>query len=134
MPYEPHPDFKQPDDENAAIWRYLDFTKFVSLLDRRELFFSTVDGLSKSDPFEGSLPFPNVVSRSLIMRKVAEYPKVEYSEVKEQATLTREGFGKRLRSCVGVNCWHINQYESVAMWKLYLKSDEGIAITSISPK
>ena len=27
-----------------------------------------------------------------------------------------------------VNCWHINDYESAAMWKLYLKSDEGIAI------
>ena len=27
-----------------------------------------------------------------------------------------------------VNCWHINDYESAAMWRLYLKSDEGIAI------
>lgn len=29
-----------------------------------------------------------------------------------------------------VNCWHANEHESAAMWKLYLKSDEGIAIQS----
>jgi hypothetical protein len=29
-----------------------------------------------------------------------------------------------------INCWHANEHESAAMWKLYLKSDEGIAIQS----
>jgi len=29
-----------------------------------------------------------------------------------------------------INCWHMNDHESAAMWKLYLKSDEGIAIQS----
>jgi hypothetical protein len=29
-----------------------------------------------------------------------------------------------------LNSWHINEYESAAMWKLYLESDEGIAIQS----
>ncbi len=27
-----------------------------------------------------------------------------------------------------INCWHLNHCESAAMWKLYLKSDEGIAV------
>ena len=34
-----------------------------------------------------------------------------------------------LKSAV-VNCWHMNEHESAAMWKLYLKSDEGIAVQS----
>lgn len=29
-----------------------------------------------------------------------------------------------------MNCWHISDYESDAMWKLYLKGEEGIAIQS----
>ena len=29
-----------------------------------------------------------------------------------------------------INCWHSNQHESAAMWKIYLKSDEGIAVRS----
>ena len=29
-----------------------------------------------------------------------------------------------------INCWHMNDHESAAMWKLYLKSNEGIAVQS----
>ena len=29
-----------------------------------------------------------------------------------------------------MNCWHENEHESAAMWDLYLKSNEGIAIRS----
>ena len=31
---------------------------------------------------------------------------------------------------VAINCWHINENESSAMWSLYLKSNEGISIQS----
>jgi len=34
------------------------------------------------------------------------------------------------RKFVFVNCWHMSEYESGALWRLYLKSDEGIAIQS----
>ena len=29
-----------------------------------------------------------------------------------------------------INCWHLNSHESAAMWVLYLKSNEGIAVQS----
>ena len=35
-----------------------------------------------------------------------------------------------MRRYIAMNCWHMNHYESAAMWRLYLKSDEGIAIRS----
>lgn len=59
---------------------------------------------------------------------------------------TSENFKKHSRSIVGqvvksvydrsekdkkrvfVNCWHLNEYESAAMWDLYLKNEEGVAI------
>ena len=59
--YIEHYVFETPSDENVTIWRYLDFTKFVSLLDRQQLFFARVDTLD--DPFEGSYPKGNIVLR-----------------------------------------------------------------------
>jgi hypothetical protein len=49
--YEEHPNFVPPPDR-ARLWRYMDFTKFVSLLDKEALFFSSAAILG--DPFEGS--------------------------------------------------------------------------------
>lgn len=33
-----------------------------------------------------------------------------------------------------INCWHINKNESDAMWRLYLKDNEGVAIQSTTEK
>lgn len=41
---------------------------------------------------------------------------------------------REFRSIIYVSCWHINEHESAAMWKLYLKSDEGVAIQSTLPR
>jgi hypothetical protein len=50
--YEEHEVFDPPEDLDATIWRYVDFTKLVSLLDTKSLFFARADQLG--DPFEGS--------------------------------------------------------------------------------
>ena len=47
-------DVEEPSDPDAPIWRYLNFTKLVALLERRELYFTRVDRLT-ADPFEGAL-------------------------------------------------------------------------------
>ena len=39
--YTEHEAFNPPPDD-AVLWRYMDFTKFVSLLDRSALFFTKV--------------------------------------------------------------------------------------------
>lgn len=38
--------------------------------------------------------------------------------------------GMDYRKYIYVNCWHMSDHESAALWRLYLKSDEGIAIQS----
>ncbi len=109
--YKEHTVFEKPKDENAKIWRYMDFTKFVSLLDKSALFFTRVDKLG--DPFEGSCPEKVI---KFWEKKVG----VEY----------QWGFYEHLNKFTAVNCWHLNEYESAAMWKMYLKSNEGIAVQS----
>jgi len=114
--YKEHPVFEKPEDVNVQIWRYMDFTKFVSLLDKSALFFSRVDRLD--DPFEGSYSKANIPLRPIVYD-------TQENELKGLSELIQ-----RARELFAVNCWHLNDYESAAMWKLYLKSGGGIAIRS----
>lgn len=116
--YKEHPVFEKPEDENAKIWRYMDFTKFVSLLDKSALFFSRADKLG--DPFEGSYSKANINLR----------PTVYKDKIPQDALRRMSEFSKLLPKFTVINCWHINEYESAALWGLYLKSNEGIAIRS----
>ena len=115
--YKEHPIFEKPDDEDTRIWRYMDFTKFVSLLDKQALFFARADMLP--DPFEGSYSKANIRLRPIIYKDIPR-------KIQRQLSV----FMKDLRKFTIINSWHMNEYESAAMWKLYLKTDEGIAIQS----
>ncbi|MDC4587570.1 hypothetical protein OHV59_11020, partial [Acinetobacter baumannii] len=47
-----HPSFKQPLDPNVKLWRYMDFTKFMSILSNKSLYFGRID--SFEDKHEGT--------------------------------------------------------------------------------
>jgi len=111
--YEEHNVFRKTTDENCKIWRYLDFTKFVSLLDKQSLYFSRIDKLE--DPYEGIYPNPTRCQWNELEPRFKE--SIKYIEL----------YNKKVNF---INSWHINDYESAAMWKIYLKSDEGVAIQS----
>ncbi len=113
---EEHPDFKKPSNLSARIWRYVDFTKFISILETSSLWFSKVDKLG--DPFEASLlPYVRPECRLEVGVSLA---RPEILDV-----LQRE-----MSATIAVNCWHMNEYESAAMWRLYTQAGEGIAIQS----
>jgi hypothetical protein len=113
-----HHIFTAPPDE-TLIWRYMDFTKFVDLLERRTLFFSSAANFD--DPFEGSVPVANPELLQERMRSMS-VPQ----EVVERFSRLR----KLWRRWMYVNCWHMNEHESAAMWKLYARTSEAIAIRS----
>lgn len=110
--------YAPPDDENQPIWRYMDFTKFVWTLEKQALWFSRADQLG--DRFEGSFTRVNLATRREFWGERYEGPLALALE--EQ---WREGPLYHF-----INSWHMNEHESAAMWRLYLKSDEGIAIRS----
>jgi hypothetical protein len=76
--HEAHPIFRQPDDENTKVWRYMDFTKLVSLVDSRRLFFSRADRLG--DPFEGSWPRINVQARSYTPESIPAEQRYKFAQ------------------------------------------------------
>lgn len=117
--YVDHSDFEKPIDPGTKVWRYMDFTKFINLLANSTLFFNRADKFR--DTFEGSYPSSNKELAPVV------YPDMD-PEVMERMITDIRLFNKRLRERTVISCWHMNEYESAAMWDLYLKNNEGIAI------
>jgi len=104
--------------DGDTIWRYIDFTKFVTMLKDKALYFSRVDLLE--DKFEGWLPPGSFDSW------FPPGPEITNEFSSTVATALRNA-NRTDRQNIFVNCWHANEHESEAMWRLY--SDE-IAIRS----
>jgi len=111
----PYALFMSPENPDVRLWRYMDFTKFVSMLERRGLFLPVVSKLN--DPFEGSYARANEVLRPLV-----------YRHIKNEFDMSAGEMVQRLRPFVAASCWHSNDHESAAMWKLYARTDEAVCV------
>ena len=116
--YEDDTNLEKPRNENVTIWRYIDFTKLISLLFKESLYFTRVDKFE--DPFEGSLSKANVKLRSSNFKGIL--PHYEITTLSE--------FYKTFVKLTYVNCWHLGGYQSAALWQAYLQNYNGIAIRS----
>jgi hypothetical protein len=131
--YKKDETFVQPEDEEIKVWRYMDFAKLISLIDSRRLFFARADKLG--DPFEGSYPTINIQRRSQLPESVTK--SLTEDGVRILIEAIKVGFDPIRKSCprfTAINCWHMSNYESAAMWSLYLKSNEGVAIQTTYSK
>ena len=102
--------------EDTIIWRYVKFGRFTDIIKTHGLWFSRP--FAFDDRWEGLFP-PSYVRRT---RLYTDANGISYTEFDEE-------FRKRMlrhRYAQFVNCWHMNDNESDAMWKLYGKA--GIAI------
>lgn len=119
--YSSHPYLNEPAPD-TSLWRYMDFAKFIEILETRALFFSRLT--SFEDPFEGHPP-----------RTVVDAVRTVLTGLSVQETAQRTATAKHnlelfknSRKLICASCWHANVSESAAMWSLYLKSGEGIAV------
>ena len=134
-------------EDNAVLWRFMDFTKFVSLLKTKSLFFTRADKFQ--DPFEGAKGLlKNKIKwdkfyKEFFVQAIKTVPggsglkKTEQELSKEARRLLGQlnGSGEREIKENFINCWHENRYESEAMWKLYTSSlDQGVAIKTTSKR
>lgn len=101
-----------PEDPNTIIWKYLDLSKFLDLLLSRKLFLSRSDKFE--DQYEGTFSEPT------------------FEEIKRLSENNPEflSYYKSHREKVVVSSWHINEYESFAMWQIFTQNSEGLAIQS----
>lgn len=119
------PSIPQPTSEDIVIWRYMDFAKFVALVETQSLFFVRASHLD--DPFEGSYP----VSQPPLERLPGMLPPGALPDgVTISSSPGLKDFWKTMRNWAMVSCWHAVAHESAAMWKLYAPTSAGVAIRS----
>ena len=110
--YKNNPNITLPEDPNTIVWKYLDLSKFLDLLLSRKLFMSRSDKFE--DQYEGTFSEPT------------------YEEIKKLSVNNPEflNYYKSHREKVVISSWHINEYESFAMWQIFTQNSEGLAIQS----
>jgi hypothetical protein len=101
-----------PENPDTAVWKYLDLSKFLDLLISRKLFMSRSDKFE--DQYEGTFSEPTFEE----MKKLAQ----------DNPEFLR--YYKSRREKVVISSWHINEYESFAMWQIFTGNYEGLAIRS----
>jgi hypothetical protein len=96
----------------------MDVGRFLALLSNKALYFSRKHDLD--DPWEGVVPPVGV------HRAVCElYGSEENARFGEESV---HETGEAVASRAVLSCWHANDRESVAMWRLYTSGAEGVAI------
>lgn len=120
-----HPAFPRPVDLNCSIWRYLDFDKFIWMLQRKALYMPRADQLG--DAFEGSTTRGHLAQWKAAAEKEADETKRRNIE---GAISQLSDFAREFLPMTYVSCWHMSEVESHAMWKLYTKSSMAVAIAS----
>jgi hypothetical protein len=110
--YLNNPNIKLPQDSDTIVWKYLDLSKFLDLLLSQKLFMSRSDKFE--DQYEGTFSEPT------------------FEEIKKLSINNPDflNYYKTHREKVAISSWHINEYESFAMWQIFTQNSEGLAIQS----
>lgn len=116
MPTDDDATYDTPPDD-AAIWRYLTFSKFALFL-RTGLWVPTVRLLRTIDPFESSYTYGELAYLEQLTRSarfVQHLPTLSEHLAKDKTF---------------ISCWFEGESENVGMWALYVGSatDAGVAI------
>ena len=134
-----HPCFPQPKDGTTKVWRYLDLAKFIWLLENKKLYLTNIAFLN--DPHEGSKPkalanqelqeLQLMLLKPLVEKYGGNSDNKEFLEevskipsIADRLRLAQQ----QVRQWMYVNCWHLGNSESEAMWRLYCPGDKGVAI------
>lgn len=130
-----------PPNDSVKIWRFMDLPKFLSIIQSKALYFARADHFE--DPFEGARGHTGdegVYINALVEALRDEFDSLRTKEPVDNETLTKYakdiisawryvGFDKNHMYNTFVSCWHRNDVESDAMWRLYTKDlSQGIAI------
>lgn len=99
--------------DNTTLWRYMDLSAFLHMLLTSSLHFSRTCQLP--DPWEGK---PSSAVRAYLQH-IAEGA---------VADVIVDKLFRFYSESAAISCWHRNCSESIAMWKLYTKGNDGIAI------
>lgn len=115
------------------LWRYMDLSKFISLISKNELYFSALTCFD--DPFEGAKGIVTMKKKwddfylNFFRQAILTAPGMDLSKLTQEKLESESqrlldqinSTGNNERQSIFISCWHLNDFESEAMWKLYSK-------------
>ncbi|HLX45678.1 MAG TPA: hypothetical protein VKR43_19670 [Bryobacteraceae bacterium] len=110
------------------VWRYLKFSRFVWMLQKKQLWLSRADVLG--DPWEITL------AGEQLAHMIAHAPMTTLplpDVMPETARQRAERIIPMWRRTTFINCWSASDHESHALWRIYCGA-EGVAIQTTSAK
>jgi hypothetical protein len=118
-------------ETDYSVVKYIDLTKFLSLLHKQSLFFCRLDKLE--DQFEGTTAKANFdyrVKYHQYLREIGAFKEPFTDEdIYEQVKFLFET-EKKFKAIHCVCCWNKKEDESAALWKIYSDFSKGIMIRS----
>ena len=118
---------EQVSDKVIKTWRYMSFSRFVWMLQKRQLWLSRADFLG--DPWEISL------AGNQLAQSISTAPISPVGEPPREPTMQRfERIIKAWRQKTYVSCWSAQAHESHALWRIYCPTSEGVAIQTTLAK
>lgn len=128
----------------------MDLAKFISLLSDKAIFFAAQNQFH--DPLEGHLPssyeqaeynqiiLPLLQQLELTKQILETNPTFNNSETHKDmeqilaSVVNGKNLGEVVKKRFAISCWHINDYENEALWKIYTNQGQGIAIETTTEK
>ena len=105
------------------MWRYMSFSRFLWLLQRKQLWLSRADLLG--DAWEIAL------AGDQLQLVIDRHPPISLplkAEQPESAIDRASRIISKWRQTTFVNCWCASEHESHALWRVYCGATEGIAL------
>jgi hypothetical protein len=113
--------------DSVRIWHYMDFAKFIRILLKSELFFSSITKFE--DPWEGHASYQAI---SKLFRGSDEM--LSRFKISNESSNDLSLWYHAFRSSTCVSCWHQSNFDSDAMWKIYSSGGFGVAISTTVSK
>lgn len=113
-----YPTDSEPLSASTTIWRYIDLTSLIVMLERARLHFPLMSRLG--DPWEGAPSSADLLA-------IAREEGLTYDEAMDRLRAYQRRAG-RDRNWLAASCWYMADDESAAMWDLYAAKGRGIAL------
>lgn len=112
---EGHPSFTVQPAAEASVWRYMDLARYLSMLDSEALHMARADQME--DTWEGAVGAANLEARP-----------AWYGDGYASMASMMAGMRSTMRQMIHLNCWHMSEVESAAMWSIYQREGRGVAV------
>lgn len=128
MPHKESQVFEKPDNFNQRIWRFLNEKQYCDLLNTHTLFFARTDKLGK-DKLEGKKTKPEIIISKQYREEWGQFLHLNQQQIQNVDSMDIQADNGMLQHTY-VNCWHIFDYDSKAVWN-HFKKDIAIQSTYI---